>query len=415
MNIEKTWELLNDIYFVRMGGTEEELKAARIIQDYLSELGLESRIEDFEVEMDTIEHAELKVTKPYEKTYECTGYKGALNTPEEGLTKKLVYFEQDNAVIGKMAKDAILLCNGYITLRSFPKIAKHQPAGFITYNGNIDTAREDVDLGEREFRSVLNKYGQMPGVNIKIHDAMEMLELGAEEVQIKLKGSLAKGISRNVVCDIPGKSDEVVICTAHYDSSSFSKGAYDNGTGAVCLYGMAQYFAKHQPERTIRLVWCGSEERGLLGSHAYIADHPEELDKIVMNVNIDMIGSTMGKRIAVCTSEMGLVNYIDYDAKIKGFPIEVSQGVYSSDSTPFADKNIPAVSFARITPPGGGEIHSRHDVIEHLSKRYLDEDIRYIVQFTEQMANAYVCPAKKEMPENMRKELDNDRGKSEVK
>ncbi|MBR5290124.1 MAG: M28 family peptidase [Erysipelotrichaceae bacterium] len=415
MNIEKTWELLNDIYFVRMGGTEEELKAARIIQDYLSELGLESRIEDFEVEMDTIEHAELKVTKPYEKTYECTGYKGALNTPEEGLTKKLVYFEQDNAVIGKMAKDAILLCNGYITLRSFPKIAKHQPAGFITYNGNIDTAREDVDLGEREFRSVLNKYGQMPGVNIKIHDAMEMLELGAEEVQIKLKGSLAKGISRNVVCDIPGKSDEVVICTAHYDSSSFSKGAYDNGTGAVCLYGMAQYFAKHQPERTIRLVWCGSEERGLLGSHAYIADHPEELDKIVMNVNIDMIGSTMGKRIAVCTSEMGLVNYIDYDAKIKGFPIEVSQGVYSSDSTPFADKNIPAVSFARITPPGGGEIHSRHDVIEHLSKRYLDEDIRYIVQFTEQMATAYVCPAKKEMPENMRKELDNDRGKSEVK
>ena len=245
MNIEKTWGLLNDIYFVRMGGTEEELKAARIIQDYLSELGLESRIEDFEVEMDTVEHAELKVTKPYEKTYECTGYKGALNTPEEGLTKKLVYFEQDNAVIGKMAKDAILLCNGYITLRSFPKIAKHQPAGFITYNGNIDTAREDVDLGEREFRSVLNKYGQMPGVNIKIHDAMEMLELGAEEVQIKLKGSLAKGISRNVVCDIPGKSDEVVICTAHYDSSSFSKGAYDNGTGAVCLYGMAQYFAKH--------------------------------------------------------------------------------------------------------------------------------------------------------------------------
>ena len=38
MNIEKTWGLLNDIYFVRMGGTEEELKAARIIQDYLSEL-----------------------------------------------------------------------------------------------------------------------------------------------------------------------------------------------------------------------------------------------------------------------------------------------------------------------------------------------------------------------------------------
>ena len=110
-----------------------------------------------------------------------------------------------------------------------------------------------------------------------------------------------------------------------------------------------------------------------------------------------------------------ILDYIDYDAKMKGFPIDVSQGVYSSDSTPFADKNIPAVSFARITPSGGGEIHSRHDVIEHLSKRYLDEDIRYIASFTEQMANAFVCPVKKEMPENMRKELDQYLGKEEKK
>ena len=415
MNIEKTWELLNDLYFVRMGGTEEELKAAKIIQKYLSELGLESRIEEFEVDDDQVDYAELKVLEPYTKTYECTGYKGSLNTPEGGITRKLVAFEQDNPVIGKMMKDAIVLVNGYVTLRSYPNIAKHHPAGFITFNGNIDMPREMVDLHDREFRSVLKKYGEMPGVNLKIHDAMEMLDKGASLVQLELKGRCAKGTSRNVLCEIAGKSDEVIVCTAHYDSSSYSRGAYDNATGAVCLYALADYFSTHQPERTIRLIWCGSEERGLLGSHAYVDQHPEELEHIGLNVNIDMIGSTMGKRIAVCTSEMGLVNYLDYDAKIKGFPIAVSQGVYSSDSTPFADKNIPAVSFARITPNGGGEIHSRHDVIEHLSKRYLEEDIRFITQFTEQMANAYVLPVKKEMPDNMRKELNQYLGIEEKK
>ena len=43
-----------------------------------------------------------------------------------------------------------------------------------------------------------------------------------------------------------------------------------------------------------------------------------------------------------------LVNYIKYLGCEVGFPIQVRQGVYSSDSTPFADNGIPSVSFARI-------------------------------------------------------------------
>ena len=35
-------------------------------------------------------------------------------------------------------------------------------------------------------------------------------------------------------------------------------------------------------------------------------------------------------------------NYIDYFAKTTGFVIETSQGVYSSDSTPFAYNDVPA-------------------------------------------------------------------------
>ncbi|MFR0953975.1 MAG: hypothetical protein ACLSGK_14830 [Lachnospiraceae bacterium] len=53
--------------------------------------------------------------------------------------------------------------------------------------------------------------------------------------------------------------------------------------------------------------------------------------------------------LSACVSaEDKLAHYISYMAAEIGFPIEAKTGVYSSDSTPFADSGIPALSFARI-------------------------------------------------------------------
>ena len=90
----------------------------------------------------------------------------------------------------------------------------------------------------------------------------------------------------------------------------------------------------------LRFVFCGSEERGLLGSKAYVKEHKEELDKIVLNINLDMIGTYMGKFISCVSAEDKLAHYISYMAAEIGFPIEAKTGVYSSDSTPFADSGI---------------------------------------------------------------------------
>ena len=49
MNVKKEYELLEKLYFERIGGTKEELKACTIIQEELAEIGLESTIESFEV------------------------------------------------------------------------------------------------------------------------------------------------------------------------------------------------------------------------------------------------------------------------------------------------------------------------------------------------------------------------------
>ena len=87
-------------------------------------------------------------------------------------------------------------------------------------------------------------------------------------------------------------------------------------------------------------MFCGSEERGLLGSKAYVRDHEAELESIALNINLDMIGCTMGKFIACVSAEEALASYLRYLGAELNFPVASRTGVYSSDSTPFADKGV---------------------------------------------------------------------------
>ena len=79
---------------------------------------------------------------------------------------------------------------------------------------------------------------------------------------------------------------------------------------------------------------------------------------------------------------------------------------FLSDSTPFADHGVPAVSFARGTPGGQSNIHCRYDTMEFLSMEQMSRDIAFIAEFTRRMACAAVCPVSRDIPDNVRKELD---------
>ena len=86
--------------------------------------------------------------------------------------------------------------------------------------------------------------------------------------------------------------------------------------------------------------------------------------------------------------------------------MSVRQDVYSSDSTPFADKGVPAVSFARIAPPNTGTIHNSYDTVALMSGEQMVKDIEFIVAFTERMANAKRCPVAREIPDSIKEKLD---------
>ena len=119
---------------------------------------------------------------------------------------------------------------------------------------------------------------------------------------IQLSKTSGKTIGKNVIGIVEGRDpilkNECVLFTAHYDHLGVNSegevfnGADDNGTGTVALLEIAEAFSKmkKKPKRSIVFAWVTAEEKGLIGSN-YYSQHPDfPLDKILADINLDMVG-----------------------------------------------------------------------------------------------------------------------------
>ena len=395
-------ELIERIFaetaYVRMGGSEKELQTAQYIQKICSELGLDSRLEAFEVDMADMHEATLTVDGV---DIPCRGYLCAGSGEVEA---PLYYLTHDDRYSLECCRGNIVLFDGYLGYWKYRDLLANGAVGFISYDGNVNYADRDID--HRELRSFVSCGEKIPGVNINVKDAVSLIERGAQMAKITLEQDEYKGKSHNVIVDLPGRVEEQIVFTAHYDTTSLSEGAYDNMSGCIGLLHMAEYFSTHPHRYSLRFIFCGSEERGLLGSKAYCQAHEDELKNVVLNINLDMIGSTMGHFIACVTAENALVNYVSYLGMERGFSIKPYQDVYSSDSTPFADKGVPAISFARIAGRDIAPIHNRYDTAAVMSTEQMQRDMIFITEFADRMACAAYCPVSREIPDNVKEKLD---------
>ena len=110
-----------------------------------------------------------------------------------------------------------------------------------------------------------------------------------------------RSTSQNVVGILLGTDsklkDEYVTFSAHYDHLKTNEkgqvypGADDDGSGTVSVLNIARAMALHLPKRSVFIIFHAGEELGLLGSK-YNADfgHAVPLDKMAIDLNIDMIG-----------------------------------------------------------------------------------------------------------------------------
>lgn len=398
MKPNEIMDIFRDTAYIRMGGSPEELKTAQYIQSRVEKLGAKASLEPFPVDMAEMEEAVFLADG---ESVTCKGY---LNCGSGEVEAPLYYLRNRDPWSLSQCRGKIVLVDGYMGYWLYQDLLVNGAVGFVTYDGNANYV--DYDIDQRELRSFVHKGNKLLGVNINAKTAIDLVSRGVTQGKIAIRQREYEGQSHNVVLELPGEIPEYITFTAHYDSTSLSQGAYDNMSGSVGLLGIAEHFVKNPHRYGLRFVWCGSEERGLLGSKAHTADNEEELKNTVLNINLDMIGCIMGKFIYCATAEEKLCHYIEYTASELGFGISGEQGVYSSDSTPFADQGVPALSFARIAPGNTATIHNSYDTMAVMSGEQMAKDIDFLIAFSDRMANAKRCPVNREIPENMKEKLD---------
>jgi Zn-dependent M28 family amino/carboxypeptidase len=118
----------------------------------------------------------------------------------------------------------------------------------------------------------------------------------------------------NVVGTVPGTRypDQYIVVSAHFDhighvepgaqcgtssADSICNGADDNASGTAGLLALAQLALRHQPEHTLVFVAFDAEESGDVGSAAWVAAAPIPLDKILIDVNMDMVGRNVKNQL----------------------------------------------------------------------------------------------------------------------
>ena len=405
---KREMELLEKIGFTRIAGSPEEEKAAQILKEECDKLGVPAIIQPFEIEQGIVEEATLEILEPFQQEIPVTGYQCAQNTPEEGLEAPFLYVENADDVSLSDARGKIVLVNGYMRVPLFRKLMKAGVAGIVTMEGQLRDKREETDLSTRKLRRTLRAFGNVPMVHTRVLDAIDMVRKGACKARLVLKGRTEEWTSHNVIATVLGteKPEEIVSFGAHYDSVDFSKGVYDNGAGSVINMEVLRYFAENPPKRTLKFVWYGSEEIGLEGSWAYVKAHKEELEAHKLMINVDVGGPVLGVDRITATAEKELASYLEYFVKIHGFTAEVKQGIYSSDSIPFADSGVPGVNFSRDGAPGAAYIHDRFDTLSFLSADMLEKTTRIVLEFGKEMAEAALVPVERKIPQNIVEDVE---------
>ena len=110
----------------------------------------------------------------------------------------------------------------------------------------------------------------------------------------------------NVVGVLPGRDSVLarsyVVLSAHLDhvgvgtpdesGDSIYNGADDNASGVAVLLEVADALSRlhERPRRSVIFLAASGEERGLLGSRDFTDDPSGRIDRVVANVNLDMLG-----------------------------------------------------------------------------------------------------------------------------
>ena len=406
-------ELLKNIEklnFIRYGGTESEKKAANMIQKMCDLYGGTSKLESFNIPSYSIKNCYIKTVYPYKKEIKCVPYAFSKNLIEENELE-LVYLErgeETDYIENVDYSDKVVLLNE-LNYDIYERLVKHNVQYFIVIeNDKWYNSIDSHDFVPKLLRPKMKDLGNLTGFIIRSCDALELIKQDKVYLKLHLDQNLVDVESQNVVATILGsdKANESIVLCAHYDSVLNGNGQWDNASGCSVLLYLYKYFLNHKTRRTLRFIWCGSEEQGLLGSKAYIQMHQDYIKyEIKLCINFDMVGTCLGHNKIFLAGKDDLIEFVNQFVNKKRYSTEIKTRIHSSDSASFNQYMIPSISICRGTKTA--QIHSKFDLIDCLCEKQLKNNADFALEMIDELTNVEQFPISLGMNDKLNEALIN--------
>ncbi|HEY5547181.1 MAG TPA: M28 family peptidase [Gemmatimonadaceae bacterium] len=205
----------------------------------------------------------------------------------------------------------------------------------------------------------------------------------------------------------PALRDQYIVVSAHMDhvgvngasvKDSIWNGADDDASGTAGVLALAEALAKAPPRRSIIFLTVSGEEHGLWGSSWFTSHPPVPVDRIVANLNLDMIGRNWKDSIVVIGLEhsdlggtLAKVNAAHPELGITAMrdPWPQENFFGRSDHYNFARRGIPALFFFNGVH---ADYHQPSDSPEKIDAEKESRVVRLIYHMAVAVANAPARP-----------------------
>ncbi|WP_100610257.1 M28 family peptidase [Confluentibacter lentus] len=193
------------------------------------------------------------------------------------------------------------------------------------------------------------------------------------------------------------KPNSFIVISAHYDhegikNGNIFNGADDNASGLCALFSFAEYFKKNPPKHSVILAAFDAEELGLRGSKYYVENSIIPLNKITLNLNMDMISRSDDKELFVVgtryneTLKRFILNFkpfgeIKLTAGHDGGNLQ-ENWTYSSDHASFHRKNMPFLYFGVADHK---DYHQPTDDFENIQPEFYIDAVNTIISVFKQI------------------------------
>ncbi len=197
-------------------------------------------------------------------------------------------------------------------------------------------------------------------------DGRTLAQMEGAEVSVTVADGIGPLSDLNVIAELPGETDEIVIACAHYDAAHGAPGVIDNGAGIAWLGRvLIEMAGRPAPRRTLRVCAFAAEEIGLIGARHYAQRALLGGTKIAGIVNVDAIGAASALDLQVVAELDGIVD--ELGSKLDDLhTVTRRRPGPGSDHMAFHEQGVPVI--ALVGPPNYPTYHQVNEDLRAIDR-----------------------------------------------